>query len=82
MLLLNKQMSTGSNPTIELLTPSEVAGVLKISKIGVYRLIEKRQIPFYKVRRSLRFDKNDVLFYLQQNRIEPVGLKKYGSKEN
>ena len=68
-------MPTGHNPTIELLTPDELADMLKISKPGVYRLIAQRQIRFYKVRGSIRFDKNDVVSYLEQNRVELIGLK-------
>ena len=75
-------MSTSQNPTIELLTPDELAGMLKISKPGVYRLIAKRKIRFYKVMGSIRFDKNDVLVFLQQNRIELVGSKQYDSKKD
>jgi excisionase family DNA binding protein len=75
-------MPTSSNPTNEMLTPSELAGLLKISKAGVYRLIEQRRLPFYKVMGSLRFDKEDVMSFLQQNRIEPVGPIQYGSKKN
>lgn len=84
ILLFHKSytMPTGSYPTTELLTPDELAGMLKISKAGVYRLIGKRQIHFYKIMGSLRFDRNDVLSFLRQNRIEPVGLKHYGGKKN
>jgi len=70
------------NPTTEILTPNELAASLKISKAGVYRVIEKGRIRFYKVTGSLRFDKEDVMSFLQQNRIEPVGLKQYGNKKN
>ena len=65
-------MTTGSDTTIELLTPDEVAELLRISKVGVYRLVEKRAIPFYRIRGSLRFDRKDVATYLKENRIEPV----------
>ena len=75
-------MPTNSNPKIELLNPREVATMLKISKAGVYRLIEKRLIPFFKVMGSIRFDKNDVLSFLQNNRVEEVGLKNYVSTKN
>lgn len=63
---------TGSNTIQELLTPDDLADFLQISKTSVYRMIDKRLIPFYKVKGSLRFDKSDVLEYLQNNRIEPV----------
>jgi len=68
--------------TTELLTPDELARMLKISKTSVYRLIDKRQIPFHKVMRSIRFGKNDVISYLEEHRIEPITLKQYGSKVN
>lgn len=88
ILLFHKiKMPISPNPKIELitpelLTPGELAGMLRISKAGVYRLIEKRQIHFYKIMGSLRFDKNDVLLYLEQSGIEPIGLKHYGGQKN
>ncbi|NIT13904.1 MAG: helix-turn-helix domain-containing protein [Candidatus Dadabacteria bacterium] len=75
-------MPVSDNPTSELLTPDELADMLKISKAGVYRLITKRKIPFYKVMGSLRFEKRDIISYLQQNRVELIGLEQYGSKKN
>lgn len=67
-------MPTGSNPIPNLITPDELADLLRISKVGVYRLVEKRLIPFYRVRGSLRFDKKDVMAYLADQRVESVGL--------
>ena len=75
-------MLTHSNPTIELLTPDEVARMLKISKAGVYRLIEKRLVPFSKVMGSIRFDRKDIMSYLKNNRVETVDLHTYGSTKN
>ena len=75
-------MPTNSNPTTELLTPEEVAQMLKISKVGVYRLINKRLVRFYKVMGSIRFDKGDILSFLENNRIEAVGQHTYGSTKN
>ena len=65
-------MTTDFNTISNLLTPDELAGLLSISKVSVYRLVEKRTIPFYRVNGSLRFDKNDVMAYLKENRIESV----------
>jgi len=56
----------------ELLTPEEMAEMLKISKAGVYRLTNGRKIPFHKVGGSIRFDKEDILKYLEQNKIESI----------
>ena len=66
-------MPIDSNSTIELLTVIEVAILLNISESGVRRLVDKRLIPFFKVIGSIRFDKRDVLSYLQDNRIESIG---------
>ena len=61
------------DPTTELLTRDEVAHLLKISRAGVYRLVEHRRIPFYKVGGSLRFAKSDVIAYLRQHRVTAIG---------
>jgi excisionase family DNA binding protein len=73
-------MPKGSKPDFEMLTPNEVAALLKISKVGVYRMVEKRHIRFYKVMGSLRFNKEDILTFLQENGFEPIGPIKYGGK--
>jgi hypothetical protein len=31
---------------------------------------------------SLRFDKEDVMSFLQDNRIEPIGVTQYGNQKN
>lgn len=49
-----------------------MADMLKISKVGIYRLVEKRLIPFYKVMGSLRFNKKDVMNFLEENRIDQL----------
>ena len=65
-------MKTDSNSTIKFLTPSELATFLKVSKTSVYRLVDNRKLPFYKVGGSLRFDLVDVMDYLSNNRIGSV----------
>lgn len=68
-------MPNGSDTIPNLITPDELRKLLRISKTGVYRLVEKRAIPFYRVRGALRFDKRDVLEFLRNGRVEPIGLK-------
>ena len=75
-------MPTNFNPTTELLTPDELAQMLKISKAGVYRLIDKRLIRFHKVMGSIRFERGDILSFLENNRVEVVGLHRYGNTKN
>ena len=45
----------------EIMTPSEVAALLKIHLKTVYKLAEKGAIPGSRIGRSWRFSRNDVL---------------------
>jgi excisionase family DNA binding protein len=69
-------MTTGS-PTIpergpRLLTPDEVAEILRVSKTTIYRIVERRVLRFYRISGSLRFALADVEEYLRQGCVEPV----------
>ena len=64
-------MKIGSN-TIKMITPIELASSLHISRTSVYRLIDQRKIPFYKIKGSIRFKQDDVMNYLENSRIEPI----------
>lgn len=55
----------------KLLTIDEVAKVFRVSKATVYRMIESRILPFYKVTRAIRFAEEDVLKYLESQRVKP-----------
>ena len=65
-------MNIDSNTINNLLTPADVAKFLKISKVGVYRLTDKRLIRFYKIGGSLRFAKADIIEYLKDNKVESI----------
>jgi len=56
----------------KLLTPDEAAVMLRMSKASIYRLVETRALPFYRVSASLRFSEGDVQNYLSGRRIEPI----------
>jgi excisionase family DNA binding protein len=56
-----------------LLTIPEVAELLRISIPGVRRIQQKRLIPFFKVGGSIRFAANDVLSYLEKQRVKAIG---------
>lgn len=58
--------------TNNLITPEELASVLRMSRPSVYRLIGKRKIPFYKISGSLRFKDSDVKKYIEDARIGPI----------
>lgn len=58
--------------TNNLITPEELASLLRMSKPSVYRLIEKRKIPFYKISGSLRFKISDIKKYIEDARIDSI----------
>jgi excisionase family DNA binding protein len=49
---------------------ADVAAWLDISTTSVYRLAERREIPFYRLRGALRFAKEDVERFLARQRVE------------
>ena len=50
----------------DLLTPIEVAALLKISKYTVYEMVKREQLPAIKLGRKMRIKKVDVLTYLEK----------------
>ena len=54
----------------QFLSPKELKDVLGISLPTVYRLIDSRKIPVFKIGNSLRFFRDDIITYLESNRID------------
>jgi excisionase family DNA binding protein len=73
---LKNEMNIGSNSdnlmSKTFLSPDDLAVILSISKATVYRLVDKRILPFYKVGGSLRFKTADILEHLDSVRVEPI----------
>ena len=65
--------SAAKPPPRILLTLDEVAELLRVSKTSMYRLVERRAIPFFRVSGVLRFDLADIEAFLGTGRVEPVG---------
>lgn len=53
---------------LEFLNLKEVAAVLRIAPISVYRIIARRALPVYRTCRKILFKKKDVLDYLERSR--------------
>jgi excisionase family DNA binding protein len=62
-----------SNQLPEMLSTDDLAKIFRISKVSTYRLVEQRRIPFYKIGGSLRFAKDDVMKFLNDNKFEARG---------
>ena len=52
----------------ELLSPKDLAGILKVSQVCVYKWAERGIIPHYKLEGVVRFSRDDVLDFLQKRR--------------
>jgi len=55
-----------------LLTVEEVGQRLRLSRTSVYRLVERRQLPFFRLPGSLRFSTDDVDAFLAARRVETI----------
>jgi excisionase family DNA binding protein len=63
---------------LDFLNLKEVAGILRVAPISVYRLIARQALPVYRACRKILFKRKDVLEYLEQHRKDPV---RYGGPE-
>ena len=64
-----------------LTSPDELAEYLGCSRATVYRLIDSRQISFCKLRRGLRFKREDVLKFIDDNRTDTIAMQLYERKK-
>lgn len=58
--------------TKQFLTAIELKEILGISVASVYRLIDTRKLPAFKIGGSIRFLKDDVISFLKSTRIDQL----------
>jgi len=65
------------NPVVEtaLMTVSELSAFLKISKLGIYRMVHCQEVPFIRIGRRLRFSKSEIDQWLQKSRVETLSVQ-------
>ena len=61
-----------NSKTNKLLSINDLIEYFNISKATAYRLIDSRKITFYKIGGCIRFDQQDILNYLEKNKIDPI----------
>ncbi len=66
----NKQLSSNIQPN--LLAIDEVAEFLGISKDTIYKMVNQRRIPFVKVGRLLRFERDALDAWIRQHAEMPM----------
>jgi len=67
---------------LEFLGVREVATLLHISRLSVYRLIEQGLIPFYRILRCVRFKRSDIVNFLAKRCTPAWRDDLYGSKKD
>ncbi len=50
------------------LTPEEVASILKISKLTVYEMVKRGELPAYRIGRKIRIEQQDIEAYIKQGK--------------
>lgn len=70
--LINKKQSFKIKNMNKMLSGNQVAEMFNVSKATIYRLVETRKIPFYKIGGVLRFGEDDITKYLEQSRINTI----------
>lgn len=59
-----------SVPRVELLTVNEVAAMMRVSNMTVYRLIKRGQLDAVRVGRSYRIRRQDLVSYLMRSSVQ------------
>lgn len=59
--------NTGDISEVKFLTVAEVASVMRVSKMTVYRLVHSGELPAVRVGRSFRVKESDVHAYLEKS---------------
>jgi len=59
--------NSGDNSESKFLTVAEVAGMMRVSKMTVYRLVHNGDVPAVRVGRSFRVLESDVDEYLRKS---------------
>jgi excisionase family DNA binding protein len=76
MSILDKLMNSWSVPEKLINKPfvssKELITILNISLRTLYRLVNARRLPFFKVGNSLRFLREDIIAFLKSNRTDQL----------
>ena len=61
---------TSDKPRVRYLTVAEVADVMRVSKMTVYRLVHAGELPAVRVGRSFRVPQDALEVYLASSHVE------------
>ncbi len=65
---------------MQFLSVKNVAKLLDVAPITVYRLVARRELPVYRLARRISFKQSDVLAWVERNRREDRYENPYGTR--
>mgnify|MGYP000928047106 CR=1 FL=1 len=66
----------------DLLKIEEAAEFLRVTRVSMYRLVEKRAIPFYRVLHRILFKKKDLLEFVERGKTNDIRSLTYEGSED
>lgn len=75
-------MNYALSTQLEMLNIVEAANFLRIARTGMYRLVEKRAIRFYRVCRRLLFKKQDLIDFIERGKTDEITAFSYDRPED
>jgi excisionase family DNA binding protein len=59
-----------SDSSLVFLTAQEAADLLRVQRRSLYRLVQQQRIPYRRVGRAIRFERNELLAWTQPKSSE------------
>ncbi len=53
----------------------EVAGMLSMNQTSIYKLVYRKAIPYIKIGGALRFDRDKIIAWINQNSCDMINPK-------
>ena len=53
----------------------EVAGMLSMNQTSIYKLVYRKAIPYIKIGGALRFDRDKIIAWINQNSYDMINQK-------
>jgi excisionase family DNA binding protein len=70
------QLNEGGEKGREFYTVSQLAELLQLTEMTIYRMIHRGELPCYVIGRNIRFRSSDLETFLESRRMPAVGQNK------
>jgi len=59
------------DPSLDILTPNEVASALRLSRVYIYKLMREGKLPYLRIGKVIRLSREEVERWLEERRNLP-----------